>query len=484
MYTQCPHCQTTFRIADAHLKAAKGMVRCGSCQSIFDARAHLSHGVPEDSAPEKPKPASPVAKPAPVPEPPPVPKPAPQVPETPAFEEDEFEHIDLSAVPDRSNAPDQSGFMESIFEENSPYNNLDEMGKISIPGDINPTDSFVGLPPKSEDLEIQEPEETNPYADTESTELPASTSERSAINELYLSAENQINNDEQLANNIEELLSYASSLDEEKDPSDISRLDMKPDLADLESFESELDNIELMPPEQEDTAAVAPEPKPEPEPERTSKPETRSKTKPDSESARSRETEPAVELELEENELPSPEFDIPKALRSSFEKFDAPKRPIGLSIAMVLLILVLFGGFLFQLIFFRSYELANQIPQLAPVLTDICQSLPCRYSGSMDVTKIELQSRDVRSHPSQKNALLISAAFINQADYHQPYPTIAIRLSDLSGHVVAMRHFRPEEYLDKMYSKFLLMEPGTPVHITLAVLDPGDDAINFDFSFL
>jgi len=28
------------------------------------------------------------------------------------------------------------------------------------------------------------------------------------------------------------------------------------------------------------------------------------------------------------------------------------------------------------------------------------------------------------------------------------------------------------------------MESGTPVHVTLAVLDPGDDAINFEFSFL
>ena len=151
---------------------------------------------------------------------------------------------------------------------------------------------------------------------------------------------------------------------------------------------------------------------------------------------------------------------------------------------MIALIVILAVGFLFQLVFFRSYELANRFHALAPVLTAICSSLPCRYSGSIDVSKIELINRDVRSHPTQKNALLISAAFINNASFDQPYPTIAVKLSDLSGNIVATRHFKPEEYLDRLYSKFLLMESGTPIHITLAVLDPGDDAINFEFSFL
>jgi predicted Zn finger-like uncharacterized protein len=39
--TQCPHCFTTFRVAADQLKLRGGIVRCGSCQSIFDGNAHL-----------------------------------------------------------------------------------------------------------------------------------------------------------------------------------------------------------------------------------------------------------------------------------------------------------------------------------------------------------------------------------------------------------------------------------------------------------
>ena len=39
--TQCPHCQTRFRVASDQLKLRGGIVRCGSCQRIFDGSAHL-----------------------------------------------------------------------------------------------------------------------------------------------------------------------------------------------------------------------------------------------------------------------------------------------------------------------------------------------------------------------------------------------------------------------------------------------------------
>jgi len=41
MQTQCPHCQTIFRITTAHLNIAQGHVQCGQCQNIFDATKHL-----------------------------------------------------------------------------------------------------------------------------------------------------------------------------------------------------------------------------------------------------------------------------------------------------------------------------------------------------------------------------------------------------------------------------------------------------------
>lgn len=39
--TRCPHCRTTFRVRDEHLKVANGAVRCGSCLQVFKAAQHF-----------------------------------------------------------------------------------------------------------------------------------------------------------------------------------------------------------------------------------------------------------------------------------------------------------------------------------------------------------------------------------------------------------------------------------------------------------
>jgi predicted Zn finger-like uncharacterized protein len=39
--TQCPHCQTSFRVSHAQLSVARGVVRCGSCLQVFNAAQQL-----------------------------------------------------------------------------------------------------------------------------------------------------------------------------------------------------------------------------------------------------------------------------------------------------------------------------------------------------------------------------------------------------------------------------------------------------------
>ena len=40
--TQCPHCQTSFRLKLSQLNAARGSVRCGACLQVFNAASQLS----------------------------------------------------------------------------------------------------------------------------------------------------------------------------------------------------------------------------------------------------------------------------------------------------------------------------------------------------------------------------------------------------------------------------------------------------------
>ena len=39
--TQCPHCQSRFRVSHAQLSVARGVVRCGSCLQVFNAARQL-----------------------------------------------------------------------------------------------------------------------------------------------------------------------------------------------------------------------------------------------------------------------------------------------------------------------------------------------------------------------------------------------------------------------------------------------------------
>lgn len=60
MYSQCPECQTRFRVTAAALRAAHGTVRCGQCGIAFDALPQLSDTLAELTNPIPPS-SEPVA---------------------------------------------------------------------------------------------------------------------------------------------------------------------------------------------------------------------------------------------------------------------------------------------------------------------------------------------------------------------------------------------------------------------------------------
>ena len=144
-----------------------------------------------------------------------------------------------------------------------------------------------------------------------------------------------------------------------------------------------------------------------------------------------------------------------------------------------MLILVLIG----QYAYFNRNEL-SQYPELRPWLTRFCALVSCNTPLRRDVSRISLVNRLVQSHPSQPNALLIEATLVNEADFPQPYPLLEIRFSDLNNQLVAGRRFRPSEYLPAGTSLKAGMPPHQPVHITLAIVDPGKEAVSFQFELL
>ncbi|WP_347903788.1 DUF3426 domain-containing protein [Pseudomonas purpurea] len=56
--TQCPHCQTSFRVSHAQLSVARGVVRCGSCLQVFNAARQLLEQRAGQQAAARPAPAA------------------------------------------------------------------------------------------------------------------------------------------------------------------------------------------------------------------------------------------------------------------------------------------------------------------------------------------------------------------------------------------------------------------------------------------
>ncbi|MBT8083116.1 MAG: zinc-ribbon domain-containing protein [Gammaproteobacteria bacterium] len=63
MYTQCPDCNTAFRVTADALRQAAGKVRCGGCGNAFNALEFLSESMPEPAARQKPGGGLPELKP-------------------------------------------------------------------------------------------------------------------------------------------------------------------------------------------------------------------------------------------------------------------------------------------------------------------------------------------------------------------------------------------------------------------------------------
>jgi predicted Zn finger-like uncharacterized protein len=124
-----------------------------------------------------------------------------------------------------------------------------------------------------------------------------------------------------------------------------------------------------------------------------------------------------------------------------------------------------------------------QISVLRPALDWLCQPFDCHLPLRHDLARVEMIEREVRDHPNVKDALLVSAAFVNRAGYRQAYPVLQIAFSDISGTPVAVRRFMPEEYLHGKKPEDG-MAPGEQTLVMLEVVDPGNRAVSFQFDFM
>ncbi|HLI19247.1 MAG TPA: DUF3426 domain-containing protein [Rhodanobacteraceae bacterium] len=113
----------------------------------------------------------------------------------------------------------------------------------------------------------------------------------------------------------------------------------------------------------------------------------------------------------------------------------------------------------------------------------VCARLDCRLPLIRDVAKLELLSRDVRPDPRVAGALMITATLRNDAVFRQPWPVVVVELTDLDNDVVAMRRFRPAEYMPDPVRRDAGIAPDATAAVAFEVADPGKRAVAFRFSF-
>jgi len=119
----------------------------------------------------------------------------------------------------------------------------------------------------------------------------------------------------------------------------------------------------------------------------------------------------------------------------------------------------------------------------SPWADKICDTLSCAEQyRAVDLSKVSLVSRNIRSHPGRDNALIISASMIKTHSEDIRFPALSIRLSDLDGQVIAMRRFHAKEYLSADILKAGFIN-NTLVPITLEIQNPGEHAVAFEIGF-
>ena len=523
MYTRCPTCSTCFRVTDRHLAIANGKVRCGQCQLVFNAPEHAIDDLPVNQITSPPvptstpspkaetkQPISPPVKKAPVKtspildsskeeiteiniEPEKISKPVEPVKQpltkTPFFDSDatmiadvsaldnnELENIDLD-TPSNIQGNDDNEDDEDLFNDDFDLNSaIDELNDFNDEDDDDET--------TEEDLEVETkqyiPDDNDDVFNTDAYQSTNASSVADIMNEmegqLSLNIAEPNHNEEYDVNKEFNFLKLDDAEEQHAETKDIEENtvdefnfidDDEEDSTedkDGSEYENAIDKDELF--DQVDLSDF-----------QDSDIEDEIVLKDPS-----LENVPSEEIKLKQTEENAD--DIPFQLRNDIKHLQtsSPRQwhPL-LSLSIIVILLILSFS---QLAYFRAHELVKLSPSTRPLLEAFCENVGCNYSGPRDIKQIQLLSRDVRLHPKEKKALLISAAMINNAYFSQPYPDIHIRLSDISGNIIAERVFNAKTYMGKLSNPFLLMKSKTPVHINFEVVDPGKDAVNFEFTFL
>lgn len=486
--TRCPKCSTSFRVTPLQLKSAKGAVRCGSCLHIFNAEENFVTVKPAAQKAATPKAQSQTA-PA---------KPKPKVNTAPAPQQLAF---DQSAIDAESELDDIliSDDMESGESDSAKYQGtMDDLAEFQL----NPTkqnwlddgSSLFDASPKQSSFHLVDEDEDEDQADEswalkmleEESHTPSkpvkqtpSAAFKKDTTQDFSTESSEDDDDEVFRFDVDE--SQPSEDDELKtlrfdDPleDDLEEDTSRFDGSRTGSFDAVGDDFDDL--DNYDNFSDFDEP-----PQKSSKTSDSFAIEDDELAKLKRELEGFDDPD-EDQMIPEPgdrqEF-LHALAREPVEMTVKPKKSnrIWIKSALILGNVVLLLAVIIQ-IGYLKFDTWSRVEPYRQWYSMACPVFGCTLPTRYDYNKIRI-TLVVRTHPTLTNALIADAVLLNTAGFEQPYPSLALRFSDLNDNPLAERVFNPREYLRGELAGETIMPVKQPIHISLEIADPGEAAVNY-----
>lgn len=163
---------------------------------------------------------------------------------------------------------------------------------------------------------------------------------------------------------------------------------------------------------------------------------------------------------------------------------DRRSRGLLATSGLVLLSLLLIGTLLLQFVD-QHLEALRQRNSFARFEPWFCAVLDCPPPAAPVTASSSLYSQEllIRSHPRMKGALELSFIFRNDADTAQPFPGLELSFKDPANTLLANRLLLPADYLPPELRPLTAMPAHSSVQVMLELVDPGAEAVNYTIAF-
>ncbi|WP_428718441.1 DUF3426 domain-containing protein [Undibacterium curvum] len=473
--TRCPHCQTTFRVANDQLKLHAGLVRCGACHQAFNGVEHLvaPDAVKATSARNSAQATQADNKP---------------LAQTPAAETFAVHTAVASEVQNDSdnNAADvELNAMLAATAQDAADSHISATAPASAETQTASPQVWSHASRVKADVEVEVEADAE-----EPDEFALALREQQELERLQLQAESAIQSAE---------LPVSQPTSANTDAPAVSAAAIDFDLGDgmdsmlpdsLSSEASIASGIEL-----ETRAALASEPEIDwsvaengNEADLLSVPAQQDILQADplladhpiadfplsdAEMHALAATDLSVSL-AETNELNADSAAVSQAEAATEDKPEfvlqaerAQKRKKMLTIVYALLSLILLPALLAQVVYLNRNSIAAMYPDTKPGLQKACALLACQISLPAKIDQITIEANELISQDSEKNIFQLTLQLQNHSAMPLAWPHVELILNDAKDKTVIRKSFSPKEYLSEASEEAKGFTPNSDKNIKI-----------------